>query len=56
MDEVNPSSTHYEYVGDGYHVRWQHCEHRDDVTGEVCDVDLGCNYPSDYCLEHRDLH
>lgn len=49
------SSTRYEYVSDGYYVRWQHCEHRNDA-GEVCDKDLGCNYPSDFCAEHRPLH
>lgn len=41
------SSTHREYVGDGYSVIIQHCEH------DGCDVYLGVAYPSDFCDEHR---
>lgn len=46
------SSSHNEYVGEGYSVRIQHCEHRDNA-GKVCDRYLGVNYPSTLCDEHR---
>lgn len=41
------SSTHREYLGEGYSVTVQHCEHPD------CDIYLGVNYPSRYCTEHQ---
>lgn len=41
------SSTHNEYLGEGYSVRIQHCEK------PGCDKYLGVNYPSDYCEEHQ---
>jgi hypothetical protein len=46
------SSTHNEYVGEGYYVHIQHCEHRD-ASGQVCDKYLGVNYPSEFCMEHQ---
>lgn len=41
------SSTHREYLGDGYYVTVQHCEE------PGCDKYLGVNYPSLFCDEHR---
>ncbi len=41
------SSTHREYVGDGYSVRVQHCEY------QGCDAYLGVNYPDEFCDVHR---
>jgi hypothetical protein len=41
------SSTHAEFVGEGYSVIIQHCEYPD------CDMYLGVNYPSEYCPKHR---
>lgn len=35
--------THYEYMGDGYSVRIQHCE--------ACGAYLGVEYPSSYCKD-----
>ena len=46
------SSSHNEYLGEGYYVRIQHCEHRD-KDGKVCDEYLGVNYPDVFCSNHR---
>ena len=40
------SSTHSEYVGEGYSVTVQHCE------ADGCDLYLGVNYPTTLCQEH----
>lgn len=52
MDKSNLSDSRYEYIGEGYSVRIQHCEYRD-VEGFVCNEYLGVNYPSVYCLTHK---
>lgn len=46
-EEIRRSSTHYEYSGEGYSVRIQHCEE------PGCDLYLGVNYPSRYCADHQ---
>lgn len=41
------SGTEREYLGDGYYVTAQFCEH------EGCDVFLGINYPGLFCVIHE---
>jgi hypothetical protein len=46
------SSSHNEYLGEGFYMRIQHCEYRY-PDGTVCDVYLGVAYPGVYCANHR---